>query len=262
MPVTSRTSTQIWHLALLDLRKKYIQTRLGFFWAIVQPTTMFLIFWLISVYGLKLNIGDDEAPFFALLFCGLLPWMTLSASITNACSALPTHLHLLIDRTISPVAIIVSSTLSAVLMHGPLLLIVAVILIISGIEFTLTWLAVAYYAICLSALSLGISFIVAPLTARAPDIVEAVTTFLLIWFWGSPIIWSLSLVPEALSAYFRLNPLVYVIEGYRGALLYDNPWPSTLSFSAVFWIEVVLAFVIGITLIKLADRKLIEWLRR
>lgn len=253
---------QIWYIARMDLRARYVETRLGFAWAIIQPTVTFVVFWAVTTFGLKLDVGTTGAPHYAILFCGLLPWITLSTAVGGSSGVLRGYKHLLLDRVISPPALIVANTLSAGLMHIPLFLIVVAIFAGTGMAITPAWGMSLYYIVCLMALTLGVSMVAAPLAARSKDTVEIVTTFLQLWFWSSPVIWTLGIMSDTAQFYMRFNPFVYIIEGYRGTLLLDTSLPSPMLFTLVYWAQIVGLIALGLWLFRRSGSRLNEWLRR
>ena len=257
-----KLASQIWYLALADLQRRYVGTRLGFLWALVQPTVQFAVFWFVSVYGLKMGDAKDGTPFFAVLFCGLLPWTTLSGAIHGAAGALRKNRHLLFERATPTFALIMSSALAAAIMHIPLVAIVAFIFVLAGIKITWAWLAILYYMICLVGLCLAMGALVAPLAVYSTDIAQFINTALILWFWCSPIIWSPSLFPPAFLPYLQLNPVFYIVEGHRGALLHNDPFPASLSYDLLFWATTGAIFAVGLWLLRLSEPRLREWLQR
>lgn len=252
--------SQIWFLALAELRRNYLNTKLGLFWALAQPAATFAVFWFVSVHGLKLGGSGDGPPYFAILFCGLLPWMTLSAAVSSALGSLRVQRHLLFDRAATSLVIVASNAQAAALMHLPLFCVVATIFLVAGITPTIMWVWCLYYYLCLWALSLAVCCFVAPLAARNADLGQAMTTVLLIWFWGSPIIWTPSILSAELLPYFRINPLFYVIEGYRSSLLGSGQIGEPVTAGLIFWAVTVAILVAGISLLRLSESHLREWL--
>jgi len=257
-----RVITQIFYLALADLQQRYINTKLGLLWAIIQPALTFSVFWFVSVVGLRMKAGEDGVPFFAVLFCGLLPWMTLSTAITSASGCLRGQRHLLVDRAARASVVVSSGVLSAAIMHLPLFIIVAAIFILGGLPISPDWWAIIYYMGCLFVLALCCGLCVAPLAAWSHDLTQAVNALLLLWFWGSPVIWNPSFVPDYVLSYLRLNPFFYVIEGYRGSLLYAESFPAPPLYHFIFWATVIIIFCVGLVILRVTEPKLREWLQR
>lgn len=251
---------QIWHLALRQIQRRYVSTRLGFVWLLVQPAILFSVFYFVSVYGLKMGAVDGQAPFFAILFCGLLPWMTLNEAVSGASSAFAAEKMLLYDRAASPLTILSANVLASALMHIPMFIIVAIIFLAGGIALDASWLAVPYYYFCLVALCAVMSLLVAPLAAKSADAVHAINSLMLVWFWGSPVIWPPDIVPSEILTYLRLNPFYYIIEGYRGTLLYGEWLPAPSIFHIVFWCTIAGFLAVGYAVLRLVEPRLREWL--
>ena len=254
--------SQIWYLALSELQLRYIATRIGFLWAIIQPTVLFGVFWFVSVYGLKMGVGADGPPYFAVLFCGLLPWMTLNEAIGGASGCLRARKHLIMEKVASPIVLVASTALSAIIMQIPLFLIVAVIFAVSGIEVTASWVVIVYYFFGLASLCFAVSCFVAPLAARNADVGPAINTLLTVWFWVSPIVWPVAIIPANILVYLRINPFFYIIEGYRGSLLYQDPFGGTFYYGLFFWLTIIAIFATGLWLLRRTGDRLAEWLER
>ncbi|MCW4116999.1 ABC transporter permease [Aurantimonas sp. MSK8Z-1] len=253
---------QIFALALIDLRRRHVDTRLGFAWLLIQPTMTFGIFYLVTVYGFKMGATAGAAPYFAVLFCGLLPWMTLSDSINNAATSLRSRRHLLTDNAVPPVTIVLASVLSPVMLHLLLLAVVLLIFVAGGVPMTAAGIAIVYYYLCLMALCVAVGLLVAPLATRNADVAQIISTIVLVWFWASPIIWVPSTLPESALPYFRLNPFFYIVEGYRGALLLNDPFPAPSAFDAAYWLTVLVLAGLGYGLLRQSAPALREWLHR
>ena len=83
----------IWQLTLHELRSRYAATLVGSVWAVINPIVVILVFWFVSVYGLRITL-DSGYPFFLFLFCGLVPWMTFNEALTGAAGSVLNHQYL------------------------------------------------------------------------------------------------------------------------------------------------------------------------
>jgi ABC-type polysaccharide/polyol phosphate export permease len=65
------------------------------------------------------------------------------------------------------------------------------------------------------------------------------------WFWATPIVWQTSMLPASMRPYLQLNPLNYVVEGYRAAFLGAGPINVDMGATVYFWLITVAAFLLG-----------------
>jgi ABC-type polysaccharide/polyol phosphate export permease len=123
--------------------------------------------------------------------------------------------------------------------------IVLLVLLVSGIRPQLGWLLVPYYFFAMFALLLGIGRITALVTPFFRDLGQMVGVALQFGFWLTPVLWPLDNAPERFRWLLALNPVFYVVDGLRGALL-----PGAASFAeparlAGFWGLVAVLYVAG-----------------
>jgi lipopolysaccharide transport system permease protein/teichoic acid transport system permease protein len=88
-------------------------------------------------------------------------------------------------------------------------------------------------------LSLGIGWLLAAVNVFHRDVGPSLATVLNFWFWSTPVVWSVDMLPEKWRPLLNLNPMFHVVESYRAALLYDRPIWSDASQPIVFWILVL-----------------------
>ncbi len=207
------------------------------------------------------NDGDG-VPFFAYLFCGLLPWMAFSEIVADGTSVFQSNKNLLIDRAASPTALILTNVLASLMLQVVLMVIVLFVFFVGGVELRWTLVLIPYYMICLGCLGFVIALMVSPFAARSTDIAQAVNSLLLVWFWASPIIWKVEILPAELMPVAWLNPFYYVIEGYRSIMLYGDVFQVSLSHHLSFWAMVLCLGLTGRLALTRSASNLREWLIR
>ena len=106
-------------------------------------------------------------------------------------------------------------------------------------------LQVFYYLFALICLVFGLSLITSSLVIFLKDIGQLVGMLLQFLFWGTPIFWSLSMIPSGYQWFFKMNPLYYIIEGYRRSFI-SHEWFWTLGWTTIgFWLVTIVVVLAG-----------------
>jgi ABC-type polysaccharide/polyol phosphate export permease len=133
--------------------------------------------------------------------------------------------------------------------------ILVVVLVFSGLW---TWTAFffAVYLVLLMILSLGLGWFCAALQVFLRDTYQIVSVTMVIWFWVTPIFYSLEMVPSAMRPLIQLNPLTCIVEGYRNSFLDATPpkLESLLMLSAM----VLIVFLLGGYVFRNTKREFID----
>ena len=248
------------NLTLRELRGKYKRSVLGWSWSLLNPLATMLIFSLVFRYFLRVPIpaGDPSGleAFAFWLLCGLLPWNYLSNGINGSMGALIGNSNL-IKKVYFPREILVAANVASwVVSLGIEMGVLALALMVAG-NFVLPWLpGVVVLAAIQSAFVLGLGLLLSVLNVYFRDIQHFVGIFLQIWFYASPIVYPISVVPEGVRFAYGLNPMVRFAEAYRD-LLYDLRFPPLLDVLYLVGVSAG-ALVVGMLLFARLEPKLAE----
>jgi ABC-2 type transport system permease protein len=226
------------NLTLREVRGKYKRTALGQLWSLVNPLATMLIF--TAVFGVLLKVGippgdPSGLDIFALwLMCGLLPWAFMSNSVTGGMTALVANANLVTKVYFRREVLVAASVFSWDVTFVLEMLVLSVVLLIFG-SMVLPWLPlVIVFMLLLTAFALGLALMLAVANVYFRDTQHFLSIFMQFWFYATPIVYPVSLVPEEsdvlgitlpLRQLYELNPMVHFVAGFR-ALLYDNRWPE------------------------------------
>jgi len=202
-----------------NVRSQYKQSVLGYAWIFVNPLMQMLV--LTFVFSTILRIGRDVIPYpFPLfLFVALLPWMFFSSAVASATDSI-TGSASLVTKVYFPREILVAATVFSKivdLLFGLLILLGLMIFYSEYPSWTLVWVP-AIFAMQLL-FTVGVSLPLAALNLFFHDVRYLVGVILLIWFYITPVIYPVDIVPERYKILFDLNPLSLVINAYRRVLL-------------------------------------------
>ncbi len=234
----------IFALAMRDLQSKYAGTLGGTLWAVVHPLSIVTIFYFVFAVGFKAQ-GPSETPFILWFVCGLVPWFYFGETLQNIAGSITSNGHL-VKKTIFPTEILALVHLvSGLFPHAIFMLILAGMLAFFNVSFQVDRLLVAYFLLCNCALVISFGWMLSALQVFYRDIAQGLTIILNLLFWITPIVWPLEIMPERFRGLMIYNPVYYIIEGYRGLLIFDYVlWPSTKA-SVCFWIITMSAFIAG-----------------
>src|SRR5438105_3588264 len=206
----------IWSLALKDLRIRYKRSALGFLWALLNPLLTMAI--LTVVFSTVMRIPVDHYAIFLLSV--LLPWTFFTQALSYAVESVVANGDLLkkvfIGKSVFPVAAVLANLINFSLSMIPLVILVLVL----RFPFHWTWLYLPVPLLALIGFTLGCGFFCAAANVFFRDVAHVIQIVLSAWFYASPIIYSLDFVPRRYYLLFRLNPMVYILNGFRLVIYY------------------------------------------
>ena len=234
----------LWQMTKQDFRQRYIGSYLGIFWAFIQPTITVLIFWFVFQVGFK-SVPVDNFPFILWLVCGMIPWFFFNDSILGATNSILANAFL-VKKVVFRVSLLPMIQLSsALLVHLFFIVVLFLMFAVYGYWPSIYNLQVFYYLFAMLCFSFGLSLITSSLVVFLKDVGQAVAMLLQFVFWGTPIFWSLKMIPEQYHIFLKLNPLYYIIEGYRNSFIYHE-WFWNLGYTTeYFWLVTIFVVLLG-----------------
>ena len=232
-------------LALRDLKMRFVSSYLGVMWVLVQPVITIIIMWFVFSVGLKVR-PVSEVPFILWLIPGYLAWQYFSEGISGGAHSIIESSYLVKKIVFRVELLPLVKIMSGLMIHVAFM--VAMVLIYSARGYGLHVLQVGYYMISVTTLIIGLSYITSSLTVFIRDIGQVVGVLLQIGFWGTPIFWEEGMIPSRYRWLVALNPMSYIVEGYRQSLL-SGAWPP-LGASVRYWLVTLLIMIVGIKLFR------------
>jgi ABC-type polysaccharide/polyol phosphate export permease len=239
----------IHELTKRDFRSKYITNLLGMSWAIIEPLAMMLVLYVVFTY-LRSSHPISQVPFALYLLTGLICYDFFNKTINSASKSIK-DFSFLIRKVKFRIAILPMVKISSeVLIHFIILAIVMIILIFGKIPVTLAWIQVFYYLFASIVLLIGISWLTASLSLFVPDIKYIITIVMRVLFFFTPIFWSSDNVSGTFKIVLELNPLYYLVTGYRDSLLFNIPFWEKPEQTLIYWGVTFVFMALGIFTFK------------
>ncbi len=211
-------------LVVRDLKARYRGSVLGFFWSFVNPLLLLLIYSFVFTVILP-GAHSDIQPFALFMFCGILPWTWFSSSLLESSNVLISGGNL-IKKVLFPAEVLPVVTVLANMVHFFLgLPILGAFLIYYRIPLNLSELAwFPVVVVTQLVLTLGLALIVSSLTVHFRDLKDLLANLLTFWFFATPIIYPMTMVPGIGKTLLDLNPFTHLAISYQEILFYDGPY--------------------------------------
>jgi ABC-type polysaccharide/polyol phosphate export permease len=234
----------LWSLTKNDFKQRFLGNMFGIAWAIIQPTVTILIFWFVFQVGFK-SQPVDNFPFILWFIAGVLPWFFFSEALATGTNSILDN-SFLVKKIVFRISLLpIIKLITALIVHLFFILFMIGMFLFYGYGFELYWLQIIYYLFATLILALGISWITSSVVVFFKDVGQFVSMILQFGFWLTPIFWSLKMVPEQYHWIIKLNPVVYIIDGYRNSMIYHVWFWHDLGSSIYFWLITGIIFVLG-----------------
>ena len=245
----------IWKLAKNDFKTKYAGSYLGIIWAFVQPVITILVYWLVFEKGFSAKAemfkSGVEVPFVVYLTSGLVPWFFFSEAVSSSTNALIEY-NYLVKKVVFKISILpLIKILAACFIHVFFVGVLLVIYLIYGYPPSLYLLQLIYYSFCMFILVLAMSYTLCSVVVFFRDLSQIVAIALQIGMWATPIMWSFTRVEgPKMAVLFKLNPLYYIVTGYRESLFDHRFFWQDTGMTIYFWAVTLLLFAFGTFVFK------------
>ena len=215
----------IWTLAKNDFRTKYAGSYLGIIWAFVQPVVTVMVYWF--VFGVVRQGAPKAVPFVLWLVSGLVPWFFFSEALIQSTNALIEYSYL-VKKLVFKISILpLVKVTAALFVHGFFVLFIVFLYACYGYYPDIYLIQIPYYSLCVFIFVLAAAYTTSAVVIFFRDLTHLITIGLQVGLWMTPIMWDfqdMGIDPFSKTArLLKLNPMYYVVAGYRNALI-DKQW--------------------------------------
>ncbi|MEX3622358.1 ABC transporter permease [Viridibacillus arvi] len=245
----------IFRLSLYEEKGKYAMHYLGALWQLLNPFIQIGVYWLIFGLGIRKGSPVEGTPFFLWLIIGLVPWLYISRTITQASNSVYAKVNL-VSKMNFPVSVlptinIVGNSISFI----PMIILTLGIALVYGIFSGIYLIQILYYLVSLYVFLFALTLLLSTLTTIIRDIQIIIQSIVRLMMYFLPIVWNVHNFPEWLVSILKLNPLFYIIEGFRHSLLGGEWFYEDIPYTIYFWSITILILTIGSYIhLKFRDR--------
>jgi len=241
----------IWKLAKNDFKKRYAGSYLGAVWAMVQPVVTVAMYYV--VFDVIMGTGNamvPDKPYVLFLTAGLVPWFYFSEALNSGTNALLEY-NYLVKKVVFKISVLpIIKIIAATFIHVFFAIVMLIIAAIYGYYPNIYTIQLIYYSFCLFIFVLGLCYSTCAIMVFFKDIGQIISILLQIGMWATPILWDVNGLSSAMQMIVKINPLVYIVNGYRSAI-FEKSWFWEDFYSTMyFWIVTVVVFGVGALVFK------------
>ena len=235
-----------------EIKARYKRAVFGFLWILLNPLLQ------MAVIGFIFSFFIDIPNYFLFLFSGLLAWQFLSVSLSKATPSI-VYERALLQKAKFPIEVIPLSIVLSNFFHLLVsYLFLIIFLLLSGNAKYPDILMLIPALIWLLIFTLGLALFFSSLNVIYRDVAFIVQTILVLWFYVTPVMYSLDLVPSEFYALYSINPLTSILELFHKSFLgREDPNINILVINLIISITVLF---IGIVVFKKQQKHFIDWL--
>lgn len=214
--------------AWLSLRNRYVGTSLGLFWNVVQPLIMIIVYFLVFSLIFTPAWTNPETSqhnkfFFAVYLCsGFLPWNAFMECVVNGTKSFLNNATFLKKLSIPEQVFVAQEVVTAsygLLISFSILLVVSISL---GNYPTVYWLLLPLFFVLFQCLGFGFGLFLGVMNVFFRDIGHMIYPLFQVWFWLTPVIYPISILPKGFKSLMIVNPAYPYIVAIRDVFLYNR----------------------------------------
>jgi len=233
-----------------EFQSKYRNSLLGAAWTIINPLSMIIVYTVIFSQIMRAKLpGVDSSFAYSIYLCaGTLTWGLFAEIVSRGQNTFLENANLLkklsFPRLCLPVVVVANAGLNFVIIFG----LFTAFLVLSGSFPGLPYLAIFPVLAILILFAIGLGITLGVLNVFFRDVGQFFGILISFWFWFTPIVYPVSILPEKLQPYMSLNPMTRLITAFQ-AILVNGQWPNWYSLWPVAALAIVMC-VIGFGLFR------------
>ncbi|WP_100009964.1 ABC transporter permease [Lentibacillus sediminis] len=240
-------------LSLYELKSKNENNYLGMAWEVINPAIQIAIYWF--VFGTlreraPIEMAGEEVPFFSWLLAAFFLWIFFYQSTIQGSKSIYSRLRML-SKMNFPMSVIPSYVIfSQFYVHLFMLMVTIIIFQFNGYFVNVHYFQLIYFIFGAFCLIFSISLITSTLSTIVRDVHMLLNSTLRMMLYLSGVLWPITILSDSpypfIMDLMKLNPLYYLIEGYR-ASFFGTEWYflTNWEYTLYFWALVIVLFLFG-----------------
>ena len=232
------------NLSWQDFKRRFAGSYFGTIWGFVNPMLTMTIYWIVFQFGFRSeNVG--QTPFILWFMCGIVAWLFISEAFSSASNSFLEYSYL-VKKVVFNINILpLVKIISCLYIHLFFLALLSVVCILFGYYPSMYWIQIVYYLFCSTSFLFAISLIFSSVMIFFRDLSQIIGIILLVGMWGTPIAWNINTFPESVHFFIKLNPIYYIVEGYRDSFINNIWFWQKYNQTIYFWILTIFLLFIG-----------------
>lgn len=241
-----------------EFQTKYRNSLLGAAWNIINPLSMIFVYTVIFSQLMKTRLPGVEGDYaFSIYLCtGILIWGLFSEITSRATGMFLEHANLLKKLSFPRLCLPVTVVANAVLNFGIVFGLFTLFLVLSGNFPGWAFLALFPLLLLMVAFAIGIGITLGVLNVFFRDVGQFFGIFLSFWFWFTPIVYPVAILPEQVQYLMNFNPMASVMVACQGVLVHSQ-WPNWTSLWPVAALAAFLC-LFGLRLFRLRSGEMVD----
>lgn len=234
-----------------DFRSRYNGSNFGVVWGIIQPIVTIFVYWFAFSIGLRAGDRPDGTPYILWMICGMIPWFYISEVLGSCTNAFLDYSYLVKKVNFRLGFIPIIKAFSAFIFHLVFVVIVTIILNFYGYVADWYYFQLIYYMAAMLFNVIGIGLLTSSITVFFRDLSQIIGIIIQVGFWVIPIVWGKEMMTNAVISFIlKLNPVFYIVEGYRETLLTKVSFWAHPFQTIYFWGISAIIFLVGLKMFR------------
>ena len=238
----TKNRTLIWRLSKNDFKGRFAGSMLGRVWGFIMPVVMVLVYWFAFEKGLRVNAAHTAA--------GLeVPFIYFQDALSGGAAALTDYSYL-VKKVVFEIRVLpMVKVVSALFTHFFFVILAIILYMCYGFFPDLYTLQIVYYSFALIILCIGLAYLNSAINVFIKDWAQIIGIVLQVGIWVTPIMWDVKTleIPQWASVLIKLNPLYYIVKGYRDSFMEKVWFFESPLLTLYFWIFSLFVLWLGMT---------------
>ena len=227
-----------------EFQSKYSNSLLGAAWTVIRPLMMILVYTVVFSQVMRTKLPGVETPFaYSIYLCtGILTWSFFSEIVSRAQNIFIENANLIKKVNFPRICLPIIITANASINFGIIFGLFTLFLILTGNFPGVVYLAIFPVLLIQVVFSIGLGVTVGILNVFFRDVGQLFAIALQLWFWVTPVVYPINILPEVIQEIIRINPMTLLISSYQ-AIIVSGKAPDWSSLAPVLIVSLLLCLL-------------------